>query len=269
MSVRKFLTVRSMVVVLSFLGLVAAVFLLPLQDRSSAASGLFSKTQSHADGVSNYDIRMDGNAREKIASYRLSAARSADDVATVRSRMAKGEQTLKQRLAGAKVEYNNDLGVAEVISPDVRLSKTFLTRPSRAKHSDILKGFLKQNIDLIGASDSQVDDLAQAADYTDPEGGLSFVELDQTINSIPVFRGEVKAGFTKTGEMIRVINNFAPGLDNSIVSTDFGDSANAVSAAALSIGADVSKMDTRRTNAASTESKQTFGTGDSATTAEK
>ena len=57
---------------------------------------------------------------------------------------------------------------------------------------------------------------------------MSFVELDQEISGIPVFRGEVKAGFDPNGEMIRVINNFAPGLDYGSLSTDFGNPVSAV-----------------------------------------
>lgn len=57
---------------------------------------------------------------------------------------------------------------------------------------------------------------------------MSFVHLEQRINGIPAFRGEVKAGFTQRNEIVRVINNLAPGLNYSEVSTNFGDPASAV-----------------------------------------
>ena len=57
-------------------------------------------------------------------------------------------------------------------------------------------GFLKENKTLVGATDEQLDGLKLFAEYKDPEGNLSFVEFDQEINGIPVFRGEVKAAFT-------------------------------------------------------------------------
>src|SRR5207244_8527491 len=111
-------------------------------------------------------------------------------------------------------------------TPDRQLGRSFLTsasRPSGEKHSDVLKGFLKENTELVGTDSNQIDGLKIAADYTNPDGNLSFAELHQEINGVPVFRGEIKAGFTKMGEMIRVINNLAPALNCDALSTDFGD----------------------------------------------
>src|SRR5205823_11351774 len=135
--------------------------------------------------------------------------------------------------------------IPEVITPDVKLGRTFLTsasRPSGAKHSDVLRGFLKENTDLVGTDSNQIDGLKSAADYTNPDGNLSFVELHQEINGVPVFRGEIKAGFTKTGEMIRVVNNLAPALNYNALSNDFGDPLTAVSTAARLINNNGSKL---------------------------
>ena len=49
---------------------------------------------------------------------------------------------------------------------------------SSQKHSDIFRSFLGENADLIGASGSQIEKLKTAADYTNPDGNLSFVELE-------------------------------------------------------------------------------------------
>jgi Zn-dependent metalloprotease len=168
-----------------------------------------------------------------------------------------------------KVEYNTDIRTPEVIAPDVKQGRAFLTGTSAVKRSDILRSFVKENNSLIGVSDAQADSLIVTADYTNPDGNLSFAHLEQFINGIPVFRGEVKAGFTKSGEMIRVINNLAPGLDYSSLSTDFGNPLDAVRAAAGHINADAGKLDLRQNNAASTDLKTIFGEGDWATGAEK
>ncbi len=108
------------------------------------------------------------------------------------------------------------------------------------------------------------------ADYTNPDGKLSFVELNQEINGIPVFRGEVKAGFTQNGEIIRVINNFAPGLDENSLSTDFGDPSEALTAAAIHINnAGLAAQTLIPIEKLSTDQKAVFGTDESAPTAEK
>src|SRR5207249_5392640 len=119
------------------------------------------------------------------------------------------------------IEYNNDLRIPEVIGPDVKQGRGFLsdaTSPSGTGHANALIDFLRQNSDLVGVDAAQVDALKVVADYTNPDGNLSFVELNQAINGIPVFRGEVKAGFTRRGEMIRVINNLAPAMTSASLS---------------------------------------------------
>jgi hypothetical protein len=100
----------------------------------------------------------------------------------------------------------------------------------------VLRNFVKENNSLIGVSDAQANELKVTADYTNPDGNLSFAHLEQFINGVPVFRGEVKAGFTRRGEMIRVINNLAAGLEYDNLSTDFGEAAIAVKAAYRHIG---------------------------------
>ena len=141
--------------------------------------------------------------------------------------------------------------------------------PVGRQRADILRSFVKENNDLIGVNDEQADGLIVTADYTNPDGNMSFAHLEQRINGVPVFRGEVKAGFTKDGRIIRVINNLAPGMDYGSLSTEFGDPANAVRSAAGYINHDIRPSNVARNDAASNDLKVVFGQGDWATTAEK
>ncbi len=254
---------------LLILALITAIFVLPLPLRTEAAKSLLTRTESHEAGLPNYDIRTDKAAIDKLASFRTLVGKNAVEVADIRDQFVLGEANLRARVPTLKVEYNTDIRIPEVIGPDVKQGRAFLTSPSRAKRSDTLLDFLRQNAELIGLSEAQTDRLQVFADYTNPDGNLSFVELDQEINGLPVFRGEVKAGFTKQGEMVRVINNLAPGVDYNAVSTDFGDPLAAVNAAARLINNDGSKLDLNKNAAASTDFATVFGTGDWATTAEK
>ena len=244
------------------------VFVLPSQKQSAASAGLFAGTAGHEASLPNYDIRVDKLAVDKVAAFRISNRRSAAEVADIRETMFQGEIALRQQVPSLVVEYNNDLHIPEVIAPGVRLGKAVLSAPSSVKRPEILKNFLNQNASLLGATVSEIGSLKIAADYTNPDGNLSFVELDQELGGIPVFRGEVKAGFTKSGEMVRVINNFAPGLDPAVISTDFGDPANAVKLAGEYINTDLSRIELTRNEKTSTDLKVVFG-GDSAPTAEK
>ncbi|MEP7212830.1 MAG: M36 family metallopeptidase, partial [Acidobacteriota bacterium] len=255
-------------------GITATVLILPSYFRSEAGSvktgsGLLTRTASQDDQIPNYDIRSDKDAIEKIAGFRGSMNRAASDVADVRDSFVRGEEKLRSSVPTLKVEYNSDIRTPEVIGPDVALGRQMLTAPSGVKRSDILRGFLKQNTELVGARDQQINDLKTAADYTNPDGNLSFVILNQEIDGIPVFRGEVKAGFNKSGEMIRVINNLAPGLEYSSLSSNFADPSDAVRAAAGYIKHDLNANDLSRNAADSTDIKTVFGQGDWATTAEK
>lgn len=265
---------RSLLLCLFFLGLVTAIVVLPYQFGTAASSskGLIVRTNSAEEGLPNYDIRTIKG--EEVASYfeaaRNSIGKSAVAVADVREGFTRGEQALKSRLPQVKFEYNADIRIPEVITPDVwKANIEWLSTPTSQKRSEVLRGFVKENNDLVGVSDEQADGLVVTADYTNPDGNLSYAHLEQKINGVPVFRGEVKAGFTKSGQIIRVINNLAPGLDYGSLSTEFGDPVNAVRSAARNINYELKTVDVTPNAAESTDLKTVFGTGDWATTAEK
>ncbi len=257
------------------LGLAAALIILPYQFSSEAGSGsknrkgLIERTESHGDGIENYDIRADKSAFEKIAQFRQSSGKDAAAVADIRESFVRGEETLRSKVPTLKVEYNLDIRTPEVIAPDVKKGRNFLTSSSGGNRAEILRNFAKENESLIGVSAAQFDGLRVTANYTNPDGNLSFAHLEQFINDVPVFRGEIKAGFTKSGEMIRVINNLAPGLDYESLSNEFRNPTDAVKSAADYINLDANKLDLKRNDAASNDLKAVFGNDDWATTAEK
>jgi len=264
----------SILACLFVLGLITAFIVLPYQFGTEAAGqkGLFTRTESHDPGLPNYDIRTaKGNdLADYFADARNGVGKSAIAVADIRGGFVRGEDALRARLPQVKFEYNEDIRIPEVITPDVWKSTIeFLSTPSTGKRSELLRGFLKENNDLVGIDDQQADALTVTADYTNPDGNLSFAHLEQRINGVPVFRGEVKAGFTKDGRIIRVINNLAPGLDYGSLSADFRDPADAVKSAARHINHELKDTETTRNEKTSTDLKSVFGTGDWATTAEK
>ena len=183
----------------------------------------------------NYDIRTaKGNdIADFFEAARNSSGKDAVAVADIRDGFVRGENALRTHVPTLKIEYNDDIRIPEVITPDVWKAKIArLTAPSKNKRSEILRNFVKANNELVGMTDQQVEDLVVTADYTNPDGNLSYAHLEQRPNGIPVFRSEVKAGFTQDGHIIRVINNLAPGLDYGSLSMDFLDPLNAVRAAA-------------------------------------
>jgi hypothetical protein len=203
--------------------------------------------QSVASTAENYDIRLDKSkaAQETISDFRQQSGKSDAHIAAIRQQMKTAEENLRKSVPLLKVEYNEDLKIPETIGPDVTKGTGFLTAPSIAQRPDILRDFLLQNNQLVGLTVAQIKQLKVTANYKNPNGNLSFVTFEQYLNGLPVFRGEVKAGFTKLGEIIRVINNLAPGLDDNI-STEFGSAEKAVQSAAAKIQNPVAEKDLRR-----------------------
>jgi hypothetical protein len=249
------------------LGLIAAFIAVPYTFRSEAGketqdeSKASKKTVSQEKDLKNYDIRTDKRAFEKIAEFRLASRKNAAEVADLRQKFVEAEADLRTKVPTLKVEYNPELRTPEVIAPETNLGRAVLTESANGPRAEILRGFVKRYESLVGVSDRQADELKVAADYTNPDGNLSFAHLKQFINGVPVFRGEVKAGFTKSGEMIRIINNLAPALNYSAVSTDFRNPADAVKAAAKYINHELKESDLRTSESVSNDLRVKFGAG--------
>ena len=146
-----------------------------------------------------YDIRTDKGASETMRAMRSRAAKTAADVADMRGKQVRGESALRAKVPSLKIEYSNELQIPEVIAADQTKSRASLMAQVRSTRADTLRGFAKENPDLIGVSGAEADALTTTADYTNPDGNLSFARLEQHINCIPVFQGEIKAGFDKRG----------------------------------------------------------------------
>src|SRR4029450_1005847 len=270
-------TRRGLLFTLLILGIVTVLIVVPAQFRPAAGvkagEGLFTRTTTADPALPNYDIRTEeknAQTADYFAAARQTVGKDAVAVADVRDGFVRGENALRSRLPDVKFEYNTDIRIPEVITPDVwKKSIEWLSSASTAKRSDILRNFVRENTELVGMTGAQVNALKVTADYTNPDGNLSYAHLEQRINDVPVFRGEVKAGFTQDRRITRVINNLAPGLDYGSLSTDFHNPLDAVKAAARHINHELKESDVSVNKDASNDLKTVFGNGDWATTAEK
>ncbi len=250
---------------------VAAVLSAPaiLFDANAKSSGLGlrEQTTSHDESLPNYDIRTDRGQQAIKSAFRQNIGISASEVADIRDAFVGGEKKLQTSIQEARVEYSSESRNPEIIGTANGFTLSPITASAPGERPEILKRFIADNSELFGIATPQISGLETVADYTNPDGVLSFVELTQKFNGISVFRGEVKAAFTKRNEVVRVINNLAPGIDEASLSTEFGDPGIAIRNAARHIGnkASVSK------NAVVAVSDSVFrsGEGDWATTAEK
>lgn len=197
----------------------------------------------------NYDIRLDKNESEP---YRNSEI-----------------EKLKARVPGVIVERHNVFSTPEIISPGPENAATYLSPPSDNARAKILLAFLHLEKAVFGLSRDQIDRLIKTRDHTNPNGILSYVHFEQTINGVPVFQGEIKAAFSRRNEMVRVINNLAPNLDYNSLSSNFGEPETAVRNAARHLGIGATEADT--ISAAANDLKFSFERGrfDDITSAEK
>lgn len=178
--------------------------------------------------LENYDIRTDVSeeATAKLALLRGSMRREL-------------QPDLAKANAKHNIELNAALGIAEVVAPNP--SDVPLTAAASASRPAMLIDFLRANSDVFRISDQS--QLHKTADFTNPDGNLSFVRFEQRIGGIPVFGAELKAGFTRRNEMFRVINSLAAGVDPKSSSADFGKAEDAVVRAAEKIGISITEND--------------------------
>ncbi|MEQ1763952.1 MAG: M36 family metallopeptidase, partial [Pyrinomonadaceae bacterium] len=261
------LPILAILALLTSLALVPAFFTSKAQKKGGR--GLVERTESHADGIQNYDIRLDKNAIVKRGELRMRDNVGADSAADLRDSFVAAEQKLKSRLPELKIEYSPETGVPEVIGPDAKADKTSLESAKGSDRVQTLRGFLRSNKDLVGVAASQVDELVAVADYTNPAGNMSWVILEQKIDGLPVFRGEVVAGFGKDGSLARVVNGLAAGVDPSNISREFNEPRSAVASAAAHLGHQLRPFETELNEKSSDADHAVFGEGDFGTTAEK
>jgi len=259
--------------ILAVLALLTSLAIIPVffvsKAQKKGGRGLVERTESHADGILNYDIRLDKNSIVKRDELRMRDSIGADAAADLRDTFVSAEQKLKSRLPELKIEYSPETGVPEVIGPDVRSGKAAIESAKGTDRIETLRGFLRSNKDLLGVPEEQVNNLVAVADYTNPAGNMSWVILEQKIDSIPVFRGEVVAGFGKDGSLARVVNGLAAGVDPAGASREFRDPQSALEAAAGHVGHQLRSFETELNAKLSEPNRAVFGEGDFGTVAEK
>ncbi len=243
------------------LALVTTLAVLPTQlqwEVNSQGKGFIERTESHDEALPNFDIReAPTKVEDVLMGFRASANKNASAIADIRDGFVRGEEELRGRVPTLKVEYSQILRVPELIAPDPLKGRAVMSASTQDRVGT-LRGFIKENSSLVGLPHDQLDALNVQTDFVNKVGGIGLVILEQHINDIPVFRGELAGHFSNEGELFRVTNNLASGLDYSSLSRDFGDPANAVRIAAENVGA---KVDLTRNVARSTDSKVYFGDG--------
>lgn len=210
----------------------------------------------------HFDIRNDTAETSVAAVKSLRAARSktARSASGVAATMAEGRSRLMGAVPGLQIETNPVTKAPEVL--DASLSGAMLTGPSKARPETVVRGFVSGNAALFGLTKTQAGELETVADYANPAGNLSWVELRQTFNGIPVFQGNLRAAVRKDGAILRTTGNLAGGLDaGSLPTAPKITASEAAVAAAGSLGITTDTTAVRRVSTAAAGKKSTLAAG--------
>lgn len=201
-------------------------------------------TSARDSKLENYDIRSDASANAQALRAGFAEASNFSSVAgrQVQQRRSDAINAATARNPNLVVEYSTDSGKPEVLAVSPNRTE-FLNAKTGANRVDLLRDYLHEVSAIYGLSTRQIDELNVVSDYSNPNGLMHFVHLEQRINGFPVFRGEVKAGFAKNGELVRVIGNVLAYVDSELLDTDAGDPAMAVRAAAANLDVKIADGD--------------------------
>src|SRR5262249_14580280 len=189
-----------------------ALFLPQLQVRAvHAAQDPTSQVPPKTFSTTNYDIREDETA---VAEYsKIQTLRNSQpDLIALRTRLSQSMRSARENLAREIPELYVRPGrgdSVEIVGVQPG-SNRFLTPASARDHEVIARNFVRRNAALYGLTTAQATGLEKIVAYTNPAGNLSWVELRQEVNGIPVFQGELRAAFTNKGELVQTVSNLAP-----------------------------------------------------------
>ncbi|MFL6210657.1 MAG: M36 family metallopeptidase [Pyrinomonadaceae bacterium] len=169
-----------------------------------------------------------------------------ETAAALAQTMRAGEAGLAGRVSGLKVEYNEMLHVPELVSVNGAGALSAASPLANAEaHEATLRAFLNENTQLYGLTSTQAAQLTKVSDYTNPAGNLSFVELQQEINDIPVFQGYVRGVMATDGRLVRTTGLLAPVVNAGALPTTPALSATegvAAGAAGINVQLDASNL---------------------------
>jgi subtilisin-like proprotein convertase family protein len=196
-----------------FLTVAALPFVLIFGDRTV-------ETSDHPPTFENYDIREDTSQIARATRDALLSRIGADELtaSALRKRSEIAMSGFQAIDPGVRFELHPFIGTPEITGT----VSGFLTARSIRSRPEIVRQFITSNADVFGLTAESIINLKLTADYTNPSGNLSFVHLEQQINGVPVFAGEIRAALTPNGELVRVVNGVVPEIDAD-GSAVFGD----------------------------------------------
>lgn len=209
-----------------------AVFLLLFSMVWATVPGVSSQTAPGLEDAANdpnirrkagreyYDVREhDKGKKAEMAERRKQKMGPAkkEKLANRGQQMKEAREALAESNPDVDFKVNEELGLPEVVGVKPGRKGKFLSQPSGDGREKAVRGFLGRNASLYGLTARQIAHLKKSADYENPQGNLSWVELRQEIKGVPVFQGDMRAVITRDGELARAVGRLVPSLDDTEV----------------------------------------------------
>ena len=165
--------------------------------------------------IANYDVRDDESkhAQRVLESYREKAGKERNErIKDKKEKIKAAHERLEREIPGLAVAMSEHTGAPEIVGTARGRQK--LTGRSNQPRESVARGFLQRNADLYGLSQREVAQLRKISDYQNPGGNIGWVEFQQEINGLPLFRGNLRFALNPDGEIVRTVGNIVPALED-------------------------------------------------------
>ena len=168
--------------------------------------------------VENLDVRNRYLKTSQSVGIQKEVKKAARLRSAIPESMLKAKERLAREIPGLEVAFSDEIGAPEIVS--VRSGGKMLTGKSSQSKEAVVRGFLSRNHDLYGLSLRQIGQLRKTADYTNPAGNISWVQLSQEIRGLPVFQGELLGAINSKGELFRTVGRLVPELEYAKIAAE-------------------------------------------------
>jgi subtilisin-like proprotein convertase family protein len=190
----------------------------------------------------NFDVRDDHEKSSQVVKERhldRQGGQQKEKKDKTQQAMKKAEKQLEREIAGLEVKHSERTGGPETVG--VAYGRGKLTHGNNDNRENTLRKFLRDNAELFGLERNEVNQLVKDADYTNPAGNMGWVRLQKKIKGRNVFRGELTAAFSASGELVAISGELPAAIDDADAKDEpLVSAAEAIVAAAKSVGVSVS-----------------------------
>lgn len=186
----------------------------------------------------NFDVRDDADKTSQAVKERhldRHGPKQKEKKEKAKQAMKQAAEKLEREIPGLEVKHSERTGAPETVG--VAHGRGKLTRGNGDTRENTLRKFLRDNAELFGLERNEVAQLVKDADYVNPAGNLGWVRLQKKIKGRQVFRGELQAAFTASGELVAITGELPAAIDEDEAKDEpLVSAAVAIAAAAESVG---------------------------------